>query len=87
MPRRARQVHLVEYPIGEVTPDHFVVVEDDVSAPGPSQVFVSNMFTSVDPGMRLRLRRTGPAGYFNSFRLNAPMDDIWAVGQVIESCA
>ena len=76
MPRRARQVHLVEYPIGEVTPDHFVVVEDDVPAPGPGQVVVRNMFTSVDPGMRLRLRRSGPAGYFNSFPLNAPMDDI-----------
>ena len=46
-----------------------------------------NTFTSVDPGMRLRLRESGPAGYFNSFALNAPMDDIWAVGEVIESRA
>ena len=42
-----------------------------------------NTFTSVDPGMRLRLRESGPAGYFNSFPLNAPMDDIWAVGEVV----
>jgi NADPH-dependent curcumin reductase CurA len=37
--------------------------------------------------MRLRLRESGPAGYFNSFPLNAPMDDIWAVGEVVESRA
>ena len=84
---RARQVHLVEYPRGEVTPDHFVTVEVDVPEPGPGQVLVRNTFTSVDPGMRLRLRESGPAGYFNSFALNAPMDDIWAVGEVIESRA
>ena len=50
-------------------------------------MLVRNTFTSVDPGMRLRLRESGPAGYFNSFPLNAPMDDIWAVGEVIESRA
>src|ERR1700745_3919469 len=87
MPHRARHVHLVEYPGGEVTPAHFVVVEEDVSDPAPGQVLVRNTFTSVDPGMRLRLRANGPAGYFNSFRLHAPMDDIWAVGEVIESRA
>jgi len=85
--RRGRHLHLVSYPVGEVTPDHFVTVEADIPAPGPGQVLVRNTFTSVDPGMRLRLRESGPAGYFNSFPLNAPMDDIWAVGEVIESQA
>jgi NADPH-dependent curcumin reductase CurA len=84
---RAHQIQLVEYPRGEVTRDHFVTVEVDVPEPGPGQVLVRNTFTSVDPGMRLRLRESGPAGYFNSFALNAPMDDIWAVGEVIESRA
>ena len=87
MMERARQVQLVEYPVGEVTPDHFVTVEVDVPEPQPGQVLVRNTFTSVDPGMRLRLRESGPAGYFNSFPLNAAMDDIWAVGEVIESRA
>jgi NADPH-dependent curcumin reductase CurA len=87
MVSRGRQIHLVEYPEGEVSPDHFVTVEADVPRPGPGQVLVRNTFTSVDPGMRLRLRQSGPAGYFNSFALNAPMDDIWAVGEVIESRA
>jgi len=87
MSRRARQVQLIEYPAGEVTPDHFVTIEVEVPEPGPGQVLVRNTFTSVDPGMRLRLRESGPAGYFNSFPLNGAMDDIWAVGEVIESRA
>ena len=87
MTQRARQVHLVEYPLGEVSPDHFVTVEVEVPEPQPGQVLVRNTYTSVDPGMRLRLRESGPAGYFNSFPLNAAMDDIWAVGEVIESRA
>ena len=87
MVRRARQVQLIEYPVGEVTPGHFVTVEVDVPDPAPGQVLVRNTFTSVDPGMRLRLQESGPAGYFNSFPVNAPMDDIWAVGEVIESRA
>ncbi|MGB0093135.1 MAG: NADP-dependent oxidoreductase [Solirubrobacteraceae bacterium] len=87
MTHRARQVQLVKYPVGEVTADDFVTVGVDVPDPQPGQVLVRNTFTSVDPGMRLRLRESGPAGYFNSFPLNAPMDDIWAVGEVIESRA
>ena len=87
MARRARQVQLVRYPAGQVSPDDFVTVEADLPALEPGQVLVRNSFTSVDPGMRLRLRESGPAGYFNSFALNAPMDDIWAVGEVVESQA
>ena len=84
---RSRAVHLVSYPAGEVTPDHFVTVEVDVAEPRPGQVLVRNTFTSVDPGMRLRLRESGPAGYFNSFPLNAPMDGIFTVGEVVQSRA
>jgi len=83
----ARQVQLVQYPVGEVTPDHFATVEVEVPGPLAGQVLVRNTFTSVDPGMRLRLRESGPAGYFNSFPLGAAMDDIWAVGEVVESRA
>ncbi len=83
----AHAVHLVSYPAGEVTPDHFVTVEVDVAEPRPGQVLVRNTFTSVDPGMRLRLRESGPAGYFNSFPLNAPMDGIFTVGEVVQSRA
>ena len=37
--------------------------------------------------MRLRLRESGPEGYFNSFPLNAAMDEILTVGEVVESRA
>ena len=87
MVHRARAVHLVSYPAREVTPDHFITVEVDVEEPGPGQVLVRNTFTSVDPGMRLRLRESGPVGYFNSFPLNAPMDGIFTVGEVMQSRA
>jgi NADPH-dependent curcumin reductase CurA len=87
MSQRARQIHLIDYPVGEVTPAHFATVEVDIPEPAPGQVLVRNTFTSVDPGMRLRLRKDGPAGYFNAFPLNAPMDDIWAVGEVVQSRA
>jgi NADPH-dependent curcumin reductase CurA len=87
MAQRARQVRLVRYPAGQVTPDDFETVEVDVPPLQDGQVLVRNSFTSVDPGMRLRLRESGPAGYFNAFPLNAPMDDIWAVGEVLESRA
>jgi NADPH-dependent curcumin reductase CurA len=86
-PRRGREVRLLSYPQGEVTPEHFATVEVDLPDPAPGQVLVRNTFTSVDPGMRLRLRESGPAGYFNSFPLNDSMDDIWAVGEVVESRA
>src|SRR6201988_1460309 len=87
MADNARQIPLVEDPVAEVTPDHFVTVAVEVPEPAGGQVWVRNTFPSVDPGMRLRLRESGPAGYFNSFPLNAAMDDIWAVGEVIESRA
>jgi len=87
MVERARQVRLVRYPQARITPDDFETVEVDLQPLESGQVLVRNTFTSVDPGMRLRLRESGPAGYFNSFPLNAPMDDIWAVGEVVESRA
>ena len=75
------------YPVGAVDPSHFEVVEIDVPRPGPGEVLVRNTFTSVDPGMRLRLRERGPAGYFGEFALHAPMDGILTVGEVVESRA
>ena len=87
MSHRARQVQLVRYPVGEVSAADFVTVEVELRDPEPGQVLVRNLFTSVDPGMRLRLRESGPAGYFNAFPLGGAMDDIWAVGEVVESRA
>ena len=84
---KSRQVQLVEYPRGQVEPRHFRVAEVDLPDPGEGEVLVRNTFTSVDPGMRLRLSESGPEGYFNSFPLNAAMDEILTVGEVVESRA
>ena len=87
MARVARQVQLTEHPNGEVTPAHFRIVEVELPELQDSQVLVRNLFTSVDPALRLQLRRHAPGGYFNSFPLNAPMDGIMSVGEVVESRA
>ena len=83
----SRQVQLIEYPRGAVGPEHFRVAEVDLPAVGEGEVLVRNLFTSCDPGMRLRLRESGPAGYFNSFPLHAAMDEILTVGEIVESRA
>jgi NADPH-dependent curcumin reductase CurA len=87
VPLTGREVQLARYPRGEVEPLDFRVVEVEVPEPGPRQVVVRNTWTSVDPGLRLRLRERSPQGYFAAFPLAAPMDGILSVGEVVASCA
>jgi len=82
-----REVQLVTYPRGEVRPSDFRVVEVEVREPGPGEVLVRNTWTSVDAALRLRLRDKAPAGYFAAFPLQAPMDGIFTVGEIVESRA
>jgi hypothetical protein len=82
-----REVQLVSYPRGEVRPSDFRVVDVEVAEPGPGEVLVRNTWTSVDAALRLRLRAQGPAGYFAAFPLEAPMDGIFTVGEIVESHA
>ncbi|MFL6061634.1 MAG: zinc-binding dehydrogenase [Marmoricola sp.] len=85
--RLGREVRVRRYPVGPVTPEDFEVVEVEVPDPGPGQVLVRNTWTSVDPGLRLRLRPDAPAGYFVAFPLGQAMDGIMAVGEVVASDA
>jgi NADPH-dependent curcumin reductase CurA len=87
MARASREVQLVEYPRGEVRPAHFRVATVPVPALDAGEVLVRNTFTSVDPGMRLRLAEQAPAGYFAPFPLCRALDGIMTVGEVIESRA
>jgi NADPH-dependent curcumin reductase CurA len=80
-----REVQLHAYPNGEVASSDFRVVETAVREPRPGEVLVRNTWTSVDPGLRLRLKETGPAGYFAAFPLDTAMDGIMTVGEVVES--
>src|SRR5215210_1275597 len=82
-----RQVQVSSYPQGPVRPEHFEVVEVPIDPVGPGEVLVRNTWTSVDPGLRLRLREAAPEGYFVAFPLHAAMDGIMTIGEVIESQA
>lgn len=84
---KSTQVHVVTLPDGGVRPEHFELVSVDLPGPGAGQVLVRNTWTSVDPGMRLRLRADAPEGYFPAFPLGKPMDGIFTVGIVEESRA
>ena len=87
MARVARQVHLLENPSGEVRPSHFRIAEVELPEPAEGEVLVRNLFTSVDPALRLQIRPTAPGGYFRAFPLNAPLDGIMSVGEVVQSRA
>ncbi len=87
MARVARQVHLLENPSGDVRPSHFRVAEVELPEPADGEVLVRNLFTSVDPALRLQIRPTAPGGYFRAFALNAPLDGIMSVGEVVQSRA
>lgn len=82
---RGREVHLVSYPAGEVRRSDFGIAETPVPQPRRGQVLVRNTWTSVDAGLRLRLRERGPEGYFPAFPLHAPLDGIMTVGDVVVS--
>jgi NADPH-dependent curcumin reductase CurA len=82
-----RQIELDRYPRGEVAPSDFRVVEVPVDDPREGEVLVRNTWTSVDPGLRLRLREGAPNGYFPAFARRRPMDGIMTVGEVVQSRA
>jgi NADPH-dependent curcumin reductase CurA len=82
-----REVRLRRHPRGEVEPSDFRVVEVPVREPRAGEVLVRNTWTSVDPAIRLRLDESGPSGYFPAFPLDAAMDGIMTVGEVLESRA
>jgi NADPH-dependent curcumin reductase CurA len=87
MPLIGREVQLERYPRGPIAPSHFRVVELPVRKPQHGEVLVRNTWTSVDPGLRLRLTDNAPAGYFPAFPLRRAMNGIMTVGEVIESRA
>ncbi|MHB8334811.1 MAG: NADP-dependent oxidoreductase [Acidimicrobiales bacterium] len=80
-----RQVELDRYPTTRLQASDFRVNEVDVPDLELGQVLVRNTWTSVDPGMRLRLGASGPRGYFQPFPLHAALDGIMTVGVVVES--
>lgn len=87
---KSTALQVVRYPDGEVGPEHFAVVPVDLPDPehlAEGEVLVGNTWTSVDPGMRIRLQAAAPEGYFASFPLDEPMDGVLTVGTVVASRA
>jgi NADPH-dependent curcumin reductase CurA len=75
------------YPVGRVTADDFELVPLELPEVADGHVLVRTTWTSVDPGLRLRLRADAPEGYFPAFPLGRPMDGIVTIGVVEESRA
>ncbi len=78
----ARQIHLLSRPAGMPTPDNFKLLEVELEPPSDGQILVKNLYMSVDPYMRGRMRAEGV--YATPFRLNEVLYG-GAIGEVIES--
>ena len=78
----ARQIHLLSRPAGMPTPDNFKLLEVELEPPSDGQILVKNLYMSVDPYMRGRMRAEGV--YATPFGLNEVMYG-GAIGEVIES--
>lgn len=77
-----REIHLKSRPVGMPSLDNFELVSVPVPEPGQGEVLVRNIFMSVDPYMRGRMR--GGKSYVASFELGQVMNG-GCVGKVIES--
>jgi NADPH-dependent curcumin reductase CurA len=77
-----REIHLNQRPVGIPTENDFEIVKVNVPDPKDGQFLVRNIWMSVDPYMRGRMRET--KSYIPSFQLGKPLEG-GCVGQVIES--
>jgi NADPH-dependent curcumin reductase CurA len=83
--RTGQEIRLKQYPKGMPTEDIFELAKVDVPEPKEGEFFVRNIWMSVDPYMRGRMRSPQEVkSYISSFQLNKPLDG-GCVGQVIES--
>ena len=86
MPSRiGQEIRLKQYPKGMPTKDIFDLAKVDVPEPKEGEFLVRNIWMSVDPYMRGRMRSPQETkSYVSSFQLNRPLDGA-SVGQIIES--
>ena len=81
-PARQREVHLAARPVGTPKPSDFRVVETPVPEPADGQFLVRNIYMSVDPYMRGRMRDV--KSYVPPFQIGAVLDG-GSAGQVVAS--
>jgi NADPH-dependent curcumin reductase CurA len=83
--RTGQEIRLKQYAKGMPTEDIFELAKVDVPEPKEGEFLVRNIWMSVDPYMRGRMRSPQETkSYISSFQLNKPLDDA-CVGQIIES--
>src|SRR6188472_2499238 len=81
--RTGQEIRLKQYPKGMPTEDIFELAKVDVPQPKEGEFLVRNIWMSVDPYMRGRMRET-KRSYIPSFQLGKPLEG-GCVGQIIES--
>src|SRR6188472_4467048 len=81
--RVSREIHLKQRPVGIPTENDFELVKVNVLDPKEGEFLVRNIWMSVDPYMRGRMRET-KRSYIHSFQLGKPLEG-GCVGQIIES--
>ncbi|MEU4246003.1 NADP-dependent oxidoreductase [Amycolatopsis sp. NPDC026612] len=81
-PTQATEIRLASRPHGVPTQDNFDIVDTEVPSPGDNQILVRNLFMSVDPAMRGRMRDV--KSYVAPFAVGEVMSG-GAVGEVVES--
>jgi NADPH-dependent curcumin reductase CurA len=83
-PITSREIRLASRPTGRPVAENFTLAQVPIGPPEDGQVLVRNLFMSVDPYMRGRMRDA--ASYVSPFALGKPLDG-GAVGEVVESKA
>lgn len=78
----SREVELASRPRGWPTLENFNLIETRVPPPAEGEVRVRNLFMSVDPYMRGRMREA--KSYVPQFQLGKPLEGT-AIGEVLES--
>lgn len=78
----AHEIHLLSRPTSLPSAENFALVEVELTPPGTDQVLVKNLYMSVDPYMRGRMREN--AVYAEAYALNKAMYG-GAIGEVVES--
>jgi NADPH-dependent curcumin reductase CurA len=81
-PRTQREIQLASRPVGAPRPSDFRVVETPVPEPAAGQFLVRNVYMSVDPYMRGRMRDV--KSYVPPFQIGAVLDG-GSVGQIVTS--
>ena len=77
-----RQILLAARPVGAPKPSDFTLDEGPIPEPAPGQILVRNIYMSVDPYMRGRMRDR--KSYAPPFQVGQPLDGR-AIGQVVAS--